>query len=107
MSNLCVTLPQRCSSLVWNHSVKAKYGAGGNIPLDLALEHYYRVLKEVIKRMGPNASNEKAVNRFCKAIPTNKELMDNFDYICKVLRRSGKHVKTVASNDFIKIVEEL
>ena len=57
--------------------------------------------------MGPNASNEKAVSRFCKAIPINKQLMDNFDHTCKVLRRSGKHVKTVASNDFNKIVEEL
>ena len=63
--------------------------------------------KEVIKKLGPNASNEKAVNRFCKAIPTNKELMDHFDYTCKVLQRSGKHVKTVALNDFINIVEEL
>ena len=99
--------PRDAHRLVWNRSVKAKYGAGSNIPLDLALEHYNRVLKEVIKKMGANASNEKAVNRFFKAIPTNKELMDNFDHTCKVLRRSGKHVKTVASNDFIKVVEEL
>jgi hypothetical protein len=99
--------PRDAHRLVWNRSVKAKYGAAANIPLDLALEHYNRVLKEVIKKMGPNASNEKAVNRFCKAIPTNKQLMDNFDYTCKVLRRSGKHVKTVASNDFNKIVKEL
>ena len=102
-----ILFPRDAHRLVWNRSVKAKYGAGGNIPLDLALEHYNRVLKEVIKKMGPNACNEKAVSRFCKAIPTNKQLMDNFDHTCKVLRRSGKHVKTVASNDFGKIVEEL
>ena len=97
-----ILCPGDVHRLVWNRSVKAKYGAGGNILLDLALEHYNRVLKEVIKKMGP-----KAVSRFCKAIPINKQLMDNFDNTCKGLRRSAKHVKTVASNDFNKIVEEL
>ena len=52
-------LPKDAHRLIWNRSVKAKHGLGGNIPLDLALEHYNRVLKEVIKKMGPNASSEK------------------------------------------------
>ena len=45
--------PRDAHRLIWNRSVKAKHGMGGNIPLDLALEHYNRVLKEVIKKMGP------------------------------------------------------
>lgn len=80
---------------------------GGNIPLDLALEHYNRVLKEVIKKMGPNASNEKAVNRFCKAIGVTKQLMDNFDLDCQLLKRSGHHVAKKAIGDLKKVVEEL
>ena len=96
-----ILCPRDTHRLVWNRSVKVKYSARGNILLDLALEHYNRVLKEVIKKMGSNACNEKAV------IPTNKQLTGNFDHTCKVLWRSRKHVKTVPSNDFGKIVEEL
>ena len=99
--------PRDAHRLVWNRSVKAKNGVGGNIPLDLALEHYNRVLKQIIKNMGPNASNEKAVNRFAKAIGVTKQLMDNFDLDCKVLRRAGKHVTKAATRDQKKIIDEL
>ena len=57
--------------------------------------------------MGPNASNEKAVNRFAKAIGVTKQLMDNFDLDCKVLRRAGKHVTKAATRDQKKIIDEL
>ena len=39
--------------LIWNRFIKAKPGLGGNIPLDLALEHYNRVLKEALRKWGP------------------------------------------------------
>jgi hypothetical protein len=91
--------PRDAHRLVWNRSVKAKNGVGGNISLDLALEQYNRVLKQIIKNMGPNASHEKVVNRFAKAIGVTKQLMDNFDLDCKVLRRAGKHVTKAATRD--------
>lgn len=99
--------PNDAHRLIWNRSVKAKYGLGGNIPLDLALKHYNRVLKEVIKKMGPNASNEKAVNRFCRSFVVTKQLMDNFDQDCKLFKRSSHHVKKRATEDLEKIVNEL
>lgn len=99
--------PRDAHRLIWNRSVKAKSGMGGNIPLDLALEHFNRVLKQLIKNMGPNASNEKAVNRFAKAIGVTKQLMDNFDLDCKVLKRAGHHVAKAATCDLKKLVAEL
>ena len=84
-----------------------KHGMGGNIPLDLALEHYNRVLKEVIKKMRPNASNKTAISRFCKSISINKQLMDNFDLDCKVLKQSGLHIQKKCLGDLNKIVNEL
>lgn len=99
--------PREAHRLVWNRSVKAKHGIGGNIPLDLALEHFSRVLKQLIKNMGLNASNEKAVNRFAKAIGVTKQLMDNFDLDCKVLKRAGRPVAKAATGDLKKIVAEL
>ena len=99
--------PRDAHRLIWNRSVKAKSGIGENIPLDLALEHFNRVLKQVIKNMGPNAANEKAVNRFAKAMGVTKQLMDNFDLDCKVLRRAGHHIAKAATSDLKKIVAEL
>jgi hypothetical protein len=99
--------PRDAHRLIWNRFIKAKHGLGGNIPLDLALEHYNRVLKEVIKKMGPNASNQKAVNRFCKCISVTKELIDNFDHDCAVLKQSGKHIQKKCTIDLKKIVNEL
>ena len=57
--------------------------------------------------MGPNASNEKAVNRFCKAIGVTKQLMDNLDLDFQLFKRSGHHVVNKTTNDFKKVVEEL
>ena len=55
LCQICALLsPRDAHRLIWNRSVKAKFVSGGNIPLDLALKHYNRVLKEVIKKMGPN-----------------------------------------------------
>ena len=108
ISQVYAILPPRdAHRLIWNRSIKSKYGMGGNIPLDLALEHYNRVLKEVIKKMGPNASNQTAINRFCKCVSVNKQLMDNFDMDCKVIKQSGLHVQKKCLGDFKKIVQEL
>ena len=57
--------------------------------------------------MGPNASNERAVNRFAKATGVTKQLMDNFDLDCKVLKRAGHHVAKAATCDLKEVVAEL
>ena len=108
LSQVYTTLsPRDVHRLIWNRSVKAKHGMAGNIPLHLALEHYNRALKEVIKKMGPNASNKTAISRFCKSISINKQLMDNFDLDCKVPKQSGLHIQKKCFSDLKKIVHEL
>ena len=47
--------PRSAHQLVWNRFIKTKRGSGGNIPLDLNLEFLNRVVKEAIKKLGPNA----------------------------------------------------
>ena len=37
--------PRDANRLIWNRFHKGKYGMGGNIPLDLALEHYNNTIK--------------------------------------------------------------
>ena len=78
--------PRDAHRLIWNRSVKAKGGMGRNIPLDLTLEHFNPVLKQLIKNMGPNALNEKDVNPISFPEPAillsrNERLWDNPSHI--------------------------
>ena len=48
--------PRDAHCLIWNRFHKRKQGSSGNIPLDLALEHYNNVIKTLVHKMGPNAT---------------------------------------------------
>lgn len=99
--------PQAAHRLIWNRSVKSKPGLGGNIPLDLQLEFYNKVLKGAVKNLGPNASR-KSLDRICNAMGVTNKLLHNFDKELKMYKRSGKHVKPKSLvNDLKKIINEL
>ena len=78
--------------LIWNTFAKNLSGLGGNIPLDLTLEHLNLVLKSCLRTLGPNATNQNAVDCYCKALVTSKKLIDQWDRTCAYIRQSGKHV---------------
>ena len=99
--------PAEAHSIIWNRFHKRKTSCGGNIPLDLMLEHYNNVMKSVIRLLGPNNTNHRAVNRYARALTINKQLLDNFDHSCKVIGRSGKHTIASADKDLHKIIKEL
>ena len=99
--------PRDASRLIWNRSVKSKHGKGGNIPLDMALEHYNGILKVGLRNMGPNNTNEKAIDRFCQSLEINKQILGNFDTIAHTIRSQGKHKKGDVSTDLQKLVTEL
>ena len=77
--------------LAWNRLHKSKFGLGGNIPLDMALEHFNLLVKTVLRKLGSNITNKKAIDRILKAVTCNKSLLDKFDAFCSVVKRSGKH----------------
>ena len=58
--------------LTWNRFSETKNGPGGNIPLDLALEYHNRLIKTMMRNLGPNAASSKALDRYCKALEVNK-----------------------------------
>ena len=99
--------PKHAHELVWNRTALLKSGLRHNIPLDLLLEFFNRLLKEVRKKLGPNATNHKAIDRYCHAIDFTKALLDNFDQECCVIRRSGHHYELSVVSDLRKIVTEL
>lgn len=43
----------------------------------------------------------------CNAIGVNKDVLDNFDEECRVIRRSGKHVTRSTRVDLARIVGEM
>lgn len=99
--------PRAAHRLIWDRFFKSKSGAGGNIPLDLALEHFNRLIKILMRSLGHNGLNRKALDRYCKALATNKQLLDSFDGMCNITRRSGNHVRHSSENDLRKVVKGL
>ena len=98
--------PQAAHRLIWNRSIKNKDGPGGNIPLDLQLEFYNRMMKSVVKNLGPNAS-KSSLDRIAHSMGITNILMKQFDRELSVYRRSGKHITKSTKSDLVKVVNEL
>lgn len=97
---------QAAHRLIWNRFVKTKDGPGGNIPLDLQLEFFNRIMKAAVKNLGPNAS-KSSLDRISHSMGITNVLMRQFDCELSVYRRSGKHVATSSKDDLLKVVKEL
>ena len=66
--------PQAAHRLIWNRFIKNKQGIGGNIPLDLQLEFYNKLVKDAIKKLGPHAS-KTSLDRICHSLGITSTLM--------------------------------
>ena len=90
--------PQAAHRLIWNRFIKNKQGIGGNIPLDLQLEFYNKLVKDAIKRW---------VHMHQKSHWTGYVilwgLMKSYDSNMSVFNRAGKHEKKSTENDLKKI----
>ena len=97
--------PRSAHQLIWNRFIKSKVGSA-NISLDLNLDFLNRIVKEAIKKLGPNGS-KKSIDRICRSMKTTKALMENFDAEVKSYKPSGKHVPKSSAKDLQTIVKEL
>ena len=97
---------QSTHRLVWDRFIKNKHGIGGNIPLDLQLEFFNKLVKEAIKKIGPGAS-KKSLDRVCHSLGITSSLMKTYDNNMSVFNRAGRHVKKSTVGDLEKIVNEL
>ena len=98
--------PKEAHRLVWNRFVKNKSGIAGNIPLDLQLEFFNKLVKDAVKNQGSGAS-QHSINRICHSLGITSSLMTNFDRNMAVYKRPGKHIKVSTQGDLEKIVNEL
>jgi hypothetical protein len=90
----------------WNRSVNNHGTPGKNVPLDLDLEHDNNYLKEAMRKMGP-ASTEQSVTRVCRALKIAREVVENANRECKVMKRSGIHFVTRNEKDLVKVINKL
>ena len=97
--------PRSAHRLIWNRTVKNKKGSA-NIPLDLMLEFYNRIIKEAVKKLGPAAS-PKSLDRISNSLGFTVELMRVFDSSMSVFKRSGKHIRQSSKKDIEKVINAL
>lgn len=71
-----------------------------------AFRVHNRLLKDAVKKLGPNAS-QKSIDRICKSITSTKELMDRFDAELHIYKPSGRHVVKSSDEDLKKVVKDL
>lgn len=64
--------------------------AGGNIPLDLRMEHLNKLLKIALKQFASNVT-EAAAQQIAKSLSTIEDILLMVDVDCNLKHRSGYH----------------
>lgn len=67
--------------LIHNRFFNALGKTGGNIPLDLRMEHLNKLLKTALKQLGASVS-ELAAQSIARALTTLEHLIANLDNDC-------------------------
>ena len=107
LSQFYILLPPRLAQeLAWSRFVNTSGKKGGNIPMDLHMEHLNRSCKTAVAHLGANLT-PKAIVRIGKCIRPLTNLGTAFDLSTGVARRSGAHSDADVSADITKVVAEL
>ena len=88
---------------VSNRSVNTLGGKGKNVAMDLDMEHSNRFLKQAIKNLGPNVT-ENAVDRICRAEAATRMLTATIDQEIEKVSRSGRHTRSSTERDLQELV---
>ena len=92
--------------LIHNRFCNVSGKAGGNIPLDLRMEHLNKLLKTALKQLGSNIS-EDAAQRIAKALPGLERLISNVDSDCNVTGKRGYHNAKHLKETVLQITQDL
>jgi hypothetical protein len=77
-------------SLIANRFVNAKGTPGGNIPLDLHMEHINLMVKRLAKAMGGNVT-QASLQRAARSILQLNQVTEGISEDCSKKKRSGLH----------------
>ena len=95
--------PRDSERLVWNRSVNNHGHKVCNIPLDESTEHSNNFLKQGIKDLGPNVS-EEAVSRLCKAETSTRLILESTD---RSLDRASRHSHVNTEKDLEELIKNV
>lgn len=97
--------PRDAERFVWNRTVNNSGKPGKNIALDLDVEHSNNFVKQAIKHLGPNLT-EDAVSRICKAENSARTVLENIDHsICRAAG-SSEHSQRTLERDLSVLVDK-
>lgn len=92
--------------LIHNRFFNASGRAGGNIPLDLRMEHLNKLLKIALRQLGANVS-EAAAQRIARALAGLEILISNVDSDCNLSFKSGHHSDQRLKEVVLQITQDL
>ena len=98
--------PAHALQLLWSRSINVHGRPGKNVPADLHLEHLNRTVKECIKGLGANKTDQ-AIKRVGYALGTIVPVLEHYDLDNDVPSLSGAHTQKSAVQDLNMLVNEL
>ena len=98
--------PRYAAQLLWSRGVNVHGRRGKNIPTELHLEHLNRIVKDSIKGLGSNQT-EQAITRVDKALGTIAPVLNQFDLSNNVPDVLSNHKPPNNGKDIAIIVNEL
>ena len=105
MLDLYAAFPQRCTQLDLEPIPQKQRQLWWQYSFRPDVRTFNNTIKNVIRWLGPNSTNQKAVDRFAKALTVNKKLLDKYDQNYRLRGRSGKHSVTSVAKNLGTIVE--
>ena len=101
------TATQRIAhELIWCRFINTRGVPGGNIPVDLFMEHLNRTLKDYLLGLGPNVS-EATIIQTSKSLRNLMDVSSHFDTICSIRPDSIYHTSHCYGKDLEMVLEEL
>ena len=98
--------PRVAHDVLWNRFVNTKGKPGGNIPIDLFLEHCNRPLKLDVSTYRGELTN-KTLQRLSKCTNFTEAIVRQFDTETNVHKSSGKHTVVDNSKDVLALIKVL
>ena len=96
--------PRDSERFTWNRSVNNHNKKGTNIPLDLDVEHSNNFIKQAIKNLGPNVT-ENAISRISNSETATRTIIDRLDDAIIRVARSGKHGHSSDDTDLEELLK--
>ena len=107
LAKIYAILPKRTAlEVLLNRFFNSLGKAGGNIPLDLRMEHLNKLLKLALKQLGANIT-EKSAQRIAKSLEAVEQILVNVDKDCDLKERSGYHSSKCLDETVTTVTKDL